>query len=508
MTQPPARQKPPRQPLYRREIHFPDTSLVQALNRVRWWPVLSIVLGPALAMVAYFVAGFVPANELPPDARTMLAIFVLAAWYWTSGAIPPFATAVLVMGLSVFTVGLDADGRAAVNAMGSEVEGWQEFVAPAAAPVIVLMLGGFVLGHAAHKHGIDRALAGVFIKPFSGSPTRLVLGVMFVTALFSMWMSNTATAAMMTTLIAPIVGRMGDESKVGRALLLAVPIGANVGGIGTPIGTPPNAIAFGSLQEAGIGISFVEWMAIGIPIVVVLLLTAWGFLVWTIPKDQRSAPMDLVWGGLGENPGWSEWVVSATFLATVLLWVTSPWTHIPIAVTALVPIVVFTTTQLINRKDINQLDWDIVLLMAGGLSLGHGIEATHLADWFVGNIPFEALSLSALIATLAVAALVMSTFMSNTASANLLLPIAFGIAAAMGGADPGRVQTSVAVAVAFSASLAMALPVSTPPNAIVFATGRLGVGDFVKTSLVVSTLGLILVTALCVLALPVVNEAV
>jgi sodium-dependent dicarboxylate transporter 2/3/5 len=495
--------KPRRQPLYKREIFFPDTSLVQAFNAVRWWPTISIMLGPILAAVAYSLGGLIPVTELPPDARTMLAIFVLAGWYWTSGAIPPFATAVMIMGLSVFLIGLDADGRASFNALGSEVSGWREFIAPAAAPVIVLMLGGFVLGEAAHKHGIDRALAGVFIKPFAGSPPMLILGVLAVTATFSMWMSNTATAAMMTTLIAPIVGRMGEGSKVGRALLLAVSVGANVGGMGTPIGTPPNALAFGSLMEAGYGISFMKWMLFAVPIVVVLLLVSWWFLVLTIPKDERKQPMDLVWGGLGESPGWSQWVVSGTFALTVLMWVTSQWTHIPIAVTAMVPLVVFTATQLLNRKDINGLDWDIILLMAGGLCLGHGLEATHLASWFVGVIPFEIFGTAALVAVLATAALTMSTFMSNTASANLLLPIAVGIAAAIGDVETQQAVTvSVAVAVALGASLAMALPVSTPPNAIVFATGQLKISDFVKTSVVISTLGLGIATVLCVFVVP------
>jgi len=205
--------------------------------------------------------------------------------------------------------------------------------------------------------------------------------------------------------------------------------------------------------------------------------------------------MDLVWGGLGEKPGWSQWVVSGTFALTVLMWVASPWTDIPIAVTAMVPLVVFTATQLIDRKDINSIDWDIILLMAGGLSLGHGLQATGLATWFVGAIPFEVLGAAALVAVLAVAALTMSTFMSNTASANLLLPIALGIAAVAGvGVDP----RGVAVAVALGASLAMALPVSTPPNAIVYATGMLRIGDFVRASAIISTIGLVLVTMICV----------
>jgi sodium-dependent dicarboxylate transporter 2/3/5 len=171
----------------------------------------------------------------------MLGIFVLAAWYWTTAAIPPFATGVLIMGLGALFLGYPAsDGRPfALPAGGSTVADWTDFIEPAAAPVVILMLGGFILGKAAHKTGFDNLLARVLLTPFAHSPAKLILGVLLVTAVLSMWMSNTATAVMMCTLVGPLCFSLEKSSGLRRALLIAVPVGANVGGIGTPSARPP-----------------------------------------------------------------------------------------------------------------------------------------------------------------------------------------------------------------------------------------------------------------------------
>lgn len=488
----------------------PDASIVAGLVNARWWPIASVGLGPVLGSIAFLAAEtLLPAGEggMSPDARVMLGIFVVAAWYWTTAAIPPFATGVLIMGLGALLLGYPAaDGRPFDLPAGvSTVSGWTDFISPAAAPVVILMLGGFILGKAAHKTGFDNLLARVLLSPFAKSPARLILGVLLVTAVLSMWMSNTATAVMMCTLIGPLCFSLDKTSGLRKALLIAVPVGANVGGIGTPIGTPPNAIAFGALKAAGIEIDFLGWMLFAIPVVLVLLLVAWAAILMVYSFDEtdreRSNGLDMP---APERGGLAAVVTAATFAITVVLWVTSPWTGLPIAAAALVPLMVFTALGVMTRNDINTLEWDILLLIAGGLALGKGMESTGLAAWMVEQIPLAGMPGSAVILVISMMTLLMSTLMSNTATANLLMPIALGLAGAgVGMADPDApavlVPMQAGLAVALGASLAMGLPVSTPPNAVSFAAGGLTVKDFLRMGTVVGVVGIVLTLVVCTL---------
>jgi sodium-dependent dicarboxylate transporter 2/3/5 len=476
----------------------PDASILQGLVGARWWPIASVGLGPVLGSLAFLAAETtLPGREgLTGDAKVMLGIFVLAAWYWTTAAIPPFATGVLIMGLGALFLGYPAsDGRPfALPAGGSTVADWTDFIEPAAAPVVILMLGGFILGKAAHKTGFDNLLARVLLTPFAHSPAKLILGVLLVTAVLSMWMSNTATAVMMCTLVGPLCFSLEKSSGLRRALLIAVPVGANVGGIGTPIGTPPNAIAFGALKAAGIEIDFLGWMTFAIPLVAVLLLVSWGAILVFYKFDdadrEKSTSLDMP---PPERGGLAALITAATFGFTVALWVTSPWTGLPIAAAALVPLMVFTASGIMSRNDINTLEWDILLLIAGGLALGGGMEATGLAAWMVDQIPLAGLPALAVILVVSTMTLVMSTLMSNTATANLLMPIALGLAGVAGGVPSGDAALApmqAGVAVALGASLAMGLPVSTPPNAVSFAAGGLAVRDFLRMGIIVGVVGL------------------
>ena len=476
----------------------PDASVLQGLINARWWPIASVGLGPILGAFAYLASETVLPGRagLTPDAKVMLGIFVLAAWYWTTAAIPPFATGVLIMGLGALFLGYPAqDGRPfALPAGGSTIADWTDFIEPAAAPVVILMLGGFILGKAAHKTGFDNLLARLLLSPFAKSPARLILGVLLVTAVLSMWMSNTATAVMMCTLIGPLCFSLDKSSGLRKALLIAVPVGANVGGIGTPIGTPPNAIAFGALKAAGVEIDFLGWMLFAIPLVLALLLVSWAailfFYSFSDEDRERSKGLDMP---PPERGGLAAVITALTFCATVLLWVTSPWTGLPIAAAALVPLMVFTASGIMSRNDINTLEWDILLLIAGGLALGQGMEATGLAAWMVDQIPLAGLPALAVILVIASMTLVMSTLMSNTATANLLMPIALGLAGIASGAATGEgvlAPMQGGVAVALGASLAMGLPVSTPPNAVSFAAGGLTVRDFLRMGVIVGVVGL------------------
>lgn len=461
-----------------------------------WARVLTLVAGPLLGLAAFAAVGNVPLEALPADGKVMLGIFVLAAVYWITSAIPPFATGLLVIGLGALLVGFPAEvGRPFdVDATGSKVHSWTDFVAPAAAPVVILMLGGFVLSHAAHLTGIDRILARHVLRPFSRSPRLLVLGVLLVSGWLSMWMSNTATAAMVAVMLTPLMERLPAASRYGRGLLLAVPIGANLGGIGTPIGTPPNAIAFGALRAAGVDITFLGWMAFALPLAIVLLLIAWGVLILLYPPGEG----DNI--GLDElkpkhrEMNWKTIVTAITFTVTIGLWVTGPWTHLPVGAVALVPLVVFPVFGLLTAAQINQLEWNILILIVGGLALGKGMEDTGLASWLVASLPLQGLPPVAVISAVLGATLILSTLMSNTATANLLTPIAIGAAVGVG---LGPAQAGIAVAL--GASLAMGLPVSTPPNAIAFSSGRLKATDFMKSGAAIGLLGGALSVAVCLI---------
>ena len=461
---------------------------------------LLIAAGPLLGLGAFWAAALATGEALSADGAVMLGIFVLAAWYWITGAIPAFATGVLVMGLGALLIGFPAEeGRPfGADPGSSEVRSWTEFISPAAAPVVVLMLGGLILGHAAHETGFDRLLARVLLAPFAKSHASLLLGVLVVSGALSMWMSNTATAAMVVALISPACEALGTRSNLRKRLLLAVAVGANIGGVGTPIGTPPNAIAFGALKAAGIEITFLGWMAFGVPLAAAMLLAAWGLLLWIMPDRIDDKP-DASPAALLDTPDahrhttragrWMMVTTGATFALTIALWVTGQWTGLPVAAAALVPLMVFTATGILTRRDINTLEWDTLLLIAGGLALGTGMESTGLAAWMVGGFDASTLPLPVAVLALAAVSMAMSTLMSNTAAANLLMPIAIGIAA---GAISER---QAAVAVALAAGLAMALPVSTPPNAIVHGVGGLRSTDFLRIGLSVGAIGLLGVLA-------------
>ena len=489
--------------LLRRVLGREDWSLFEELDRVRWWPILSLFLGPLLGLLTFW---FLEHDGLPEgmsaDASVMAGIFVLAVWYWVSGAIPPFATGILVIAACAYFLGLPAEvGRPfGLSAEGSTVTGWRDFVEVAAAPVVVLMLGGFTLGAASHKHGLDALLAKWLLRVFAAGPARLMLGVLLITAVLSMWMSNTATAAMMVTLVLPISMRAPEGSALRRGLLMAVPLGANIGGMGTPIGTPPNAIAYSLMRGEGIDVSFLDWMIFSVPIVIVLLLAAWAFLVFGLGRLSAEDSAVLAQQDESEGSAWTNKriAVALVFMATIALWVTGRWTGIHMALAAVLPIAVFPALKILDRHDINKLDWDIVLLMAGGLALGAGMSQTGLAAWIVAALPLQGVAPVIAISVFIAMTIVLATFMSNTAAANLILPIAMGVAAS----SEAIGVPQIGVAVALAASAGMALPVSTPPNAIAFATGHIQNGLFIRSAALLNALGFSLILGLAFYVLP------
>lgn len=341
-------------------------------------------------------------------------------------------------------------------------------------PIIILFLGGFFLADAATKFRLDINLARVLLKPFGTNPKYVLLGLMSVTALFSMFMSNTATAAMMLALLTPVLALFKPEDRGRAAFALCIPIGANVGGIGTPIGTPPNAIALKFMQENGWNVTFGDWMMFGVPFVVIMLLIGWFILLKMFPIDQKS--LDLakeMKGKFMTTP--KAWVVYITFIVTILLWVIPKQYHgLDANSVAIVPIAVFSVTGVITKKDLKAMSWDVLWLVAGGFALGVALGETKLASDLISSIPFAEWNSMALIVGASLICLFMATFMSHTATAALLMPIMASVAAGMvaGGSMDAPGAIGLLVTIAFASSLGMALPISTPPNAMAYATGH------------------------------------
>jgi sodium-dependent dicarboxylate transporter 2/3/5 len=283
--------------------------------------------------------------------------------------------------------------------------------------------------------------------------------------------------------MAPLVATMKKGDPMGKAILLGVPFAANVGGMGTIIGSPPNAIAAGLLAESA-PVDFLSWMLAGLPPAVLLLALAWLFLVRSYPSqgaqiDIRGLDWETRTGS--QLPMWKRLLVLPVFVLTVLLWMTGPIHQMPTAVVSFIPITLFAITGILTVHEIRRLQWDVLLLLAGGLSLGVAIRETGLALWLVDLLPAEHLSTIALAFTLAYVTTILSNFMSNTAATNILAPIAMALAAGF--------EAIVVIPLALGASAAMCLPISTPPNAIAYASGRLESRDFIKGGILMGLVG-------------------
>ncbi len=433
------------------------------------------MIGTALfaAMIA-----FIPSySGLEPAAMWTLFILVFAAGLWMTEAIPAFAVAILIIGLEILILGRPG------GVYATDPKDWQIFVAPWSSPIMWLFMGGFVLGQAAQTTGLDRMMARFVLKWFGSRPSHILLGAMGLTFVFSMFMSNTATTAMMMSVMAPVIAGIDKKDPFVKALLLGVPFAANVGGMGTIIGSPPNAIAAGLLNETH-AISFIEWMTLGLPPALVLFVIAWLYLQFAHPSnsdtlDLRGLEWETRTGSL--LPMWKRILVFPVFMLTVILWMTSSIHGMPTAVVSFIPITIFAVAGILNVDQVRRLQWDVLMLMAGGLSLGVAIQKSGLATWVLGLLPFESMGLLAIAFVLAYVTTMLSNFMSNTAATNILAPL--GIAVAVG------FEPIVVIPLALGASAAMCLPISTPPNAIAFATGEMKSTDFVRGGLIMGILG-------------------
>ena len=418
---------------------------------------------------------------LPREQAVMCGIFILAAVLWVSEAVPLYATAILVVGLQVVLLANPGEWPG-LGFIEAPTPGFRSFIASAADPVIVLFFGGFLLAQAAGKVGVDATLAGIILRWVGHRPRRVLAGLMVVTAVFSLWMSNTATAAMMLAMVTPMLALIPKGDSFRKALVLGVAFAANIGGMGTPIASPPNAVAMGFLRNAGYDVGFLQWMLVAVPLLTVLLVLCWVMLVTFYPPHQHDLRLEIPRRTLTGR----GWFVIVIFSLTALLWLTEALHGLPASVVALLPAVLFSTTGLLKREDVNSLEWSILILIAGGISLGTGMSLTGLDRTFVQWVlSGGSMNVWWLISAVVMITLALGTFMSNTAAANLLLPIGVSLAVTT---DMGIHPTHIAMAIALVASVGMALPISTPPNAMAYAYGDLRTRDL---AMIGGALGLI-----------------
>jgi len=450
------------------------------------WSISMIAFGTAgAAVVAY-----VPAHDgLGTPGAHALFVLTLASCLWISSALPPFAVSLLVIALQIALLGDPAE-----EFSRGDPRRWEMFVAPWASPVMWLFLSGLVLATAAQRTGLDRRLAAAVLGAVGSEPRRLLLGMMGITFVLSMFMSNTATTAMMLALVAPMASSGGLPPSLARALLLGVGVAANLGGMGTLIGTPPNAIAAAALAPIQ-PVDYARWIAFGLPPALLLAGIAWLYLsVKYIPAGPQAVVIDFADDAPGPDRARSQMLVGLIFGVTVAAWMTEALHGIPTAVVAVMPIAALAVSGVVTERELRLLPWDVLVLVAGGLSLGVGVAETGLASWLVSGLAGRDLPPLALALALAVPTLVLSNFISNTAAATIVMPMAL----ALGGPSPAL----VAIPLALTTSAAMCLPVSTPPNALIFASGHVTTRDLMGVGLVLSLIGPPLVIAWTTLVMP------
>lgn len=455
-----------------------------------------IALGIVLALTIFLWAvptSFFGIEGLTPVMQRTIAIFVFTALMWIIEVVPTWTTSVLSMVIMLMTISNKGLGFMMYDGAGTYVD-YKSIMAAFADPVIMLFLGGFVLAIAASKVGLDVILAKALLRPFGKNPKMVLLGFLFIIGIFSMFMSNTATAAMFLTFLAPVLATLPQDEKGKIGLALAIPIAANLGGMGTPIGTPPNAIALGALQNAGVDITFMDWMLKMVPYVVIMLFLAWVLLMFMFPFKTKAIELKIE--GTSDAPKRDKIIVAITFALTIILWMGEAIFKVSANIVALIPFAVFTITGVFTNKDLKEIDWSVLWMVAGGFALGTALNRTGLASCLINAVPFASWNIIVVMLAGGFLCYLLSNFISNSAAANLIVPILAVVGTALLD-DPTASEGFIAigglktllVGVAMSASLAMCLPISTPPNALAHSTGIINTKQMAVVGLIMGVVG-------------------
>ncbi len=434
--------------------------------------------------------------------QRMIGVFLFAVIMWTTEAIPMWTTSVLVIGImligvsdsSLYILREDYDR----NILGTLVS-YRNILTSFADPVIMMFLGGMCLSAAATSCGLDVQIAKAMLRPFGTKPETVLLGFMSATALFSMFMNNTATACIFLAIVAPIVRQLPNKSNERVAYILGIAFSASIGGLGTPIGTPPNAIAMKFLNEihdSQYPIGFGEWMFFMIPLVVVLIVSTWLLLLHMFPFKRKVIALNTdihEYTKSQENARNARKyvIITLTFLLTVILWATDAITGLNANIIGFIPICVFCVTGIFGKEELRKINWDILWLVAGGFALGTGMFESGLALHIASALNFQGWNPILMVLGSGLVCYAFSTFISNSATAALFLPILATVARSSEALHDYGAEPALIIGLAIASSLAMTLPVSTPPNAMAYNTGYVTQNQMIKAGLIVGGIGLL-----------------
>ena len=456
------------------------------------------IIGLTFVAIITLLLWFLPSETFGLDGLTqvqqrIIAIFVYATLMWVLELVPAWATSVSIM-ILLLLFASDSGFKWICNPESvGQLLSYKQVMASFADPVVMLFIGGFVLAIATTKTGLDVHLARVLLTPFGKKSENILLGFMLVTALFSMFISNTATTAMMLTYLTPVFKQLPEGGKGRIAMALSIPIAANLGGMGTPIGTPPNTIALKYLNDPeglNLGIGFGQWMLFMVPLVIILILIAWVLLKKMFPFSQKTIELKIE--GEMKRGGQTTFVI-ITMAITILMWMLDTFTGVNTYTVALIPFAAFALTGIVTRYDLEEINWSVIWMVAGGFALGYAMNGSGLAALVVRAIPFGNFSPLLILILSGLLCYVLSNLISHSATAALLMPILVVVCMAMGDklAAIGGTST-VLIGVAIASSSAMILPISTPPNALAYATNLIQQKDMVKTGIIIGVLSIVL----------------
>lgn len=467
---------------------------------------LILIAGPLLFIILQILG---KPSTMPEAAFDVLCVALWMALWWITEVIPIAATALLPIILFPLTGAVDIGTTTA--SFGHKY--------------VFLYLGGFILAIAIEKWKLHRRIALSIIKLIGTNIRFIILGFMVATAFLSMWISNTATSVMMLPIATAIITQLKDDSrtgkeeigKFGKALMLAIAYSASIGGIGTLIGTPPNLVFAGIVEELySIEISFLQWAKLGIPISVFLLVICWKYLTRFAFDFRRSKfpggqeEINRLWKELGKM-GREEKKVLIVFAVTAFCWISRSFLLQPvipfiddtiIAITAGISLFIIpgkeTKSKLLEWEEAVQIPWGIILLFGGGMALATGFSETGLAEW-IGKqlVNLDFLPLFLLILVLVAAVNFLTEVTSNLATTAMLLPVLAPIAAGLN-LHPFLLMGAATLA----ASCAFMLPVATPPNAVVFGAGYLRIPDMIRTGLWMNLFSILVISLIIYFLLP------
>ncbi|MFP3323993.1 DASS family sodium-coupled anion symporter [Planococcus sp. SIMBA_160] len=464
---------------------------------------IGLILGPLLFALTLL---FVNPEGLTPEAKAILASTIWIATWWITEAIPIPATSLLPIVLFPLTQGLDVGST--TSAYGNDT--------------IFLFMGGFMIALTMEKWNLHKRIALTIISLIGTNTERIILGFMVATGFLSMWISNTATAMMMVPIGLAIIYQVSEALKhddaidtsrenfsFGKALMLGIAYSASLGGIATLIGTPPNTLLAGAVNEIyGIEITFAEWMLFGVPLAWIFIFVAWFYLIKiafplklkqlpggsAVIKEQKTA--------LGKA-SYEEKIVFVIFLLAAFSWITRSFLLVEFlpglndAMVGLIAALILFAIPSKNRQGDHLLDWStavklpwgILLLFGGGLAIAAGFTQSGLSEWVGGQlIGLQGIHVLIIVLVVAAFVLFLTEITSNTATASMMFPIMASLAVALG-IHPYALMVTAAV----TASCAFMLPVATPPNAVVFGSGYLKIIDMARAGFILNVFGIVFV---------------